>query len=191
MFCDSIFRLIVSGLILYLLSSFRAWDTPSGGIFFRFKAQDYALTHTMQLDALAFRQRPQCNNRCLDTLSNRFLVDKQYVEIIRQDASAQPHWGIALGFEFDESNGEYPYTPANAVIQLKDFGWGGVEFSRRDTSNYTGVSNNISNDISVEIDSFINDTVYGRFSGLLLSGAGPMAVVDSGEFKVRLYRVRD
>jgi len=144
----------------------------------------------MQSGARAFSQRMQCNNRCLDTLSNRYLTTKQYVEIIRQDDPIRPHWGIALGFEFDENNGDYPYSPEFAVVQLKDFGWGGVEFSRRDTSNYTGVSNAVSDDVTIEVDSFYNDTIYGRFSGLLLSGAGPMAAVDSGAFKVFLYRVQ-
>ena len=93
-------------------------------------------------------------------------------------------------FEFDEENGDYPYTPAFAVLQLKDFGWGGVEFDTRDTCNYTGVSNAVSDDLLIEIDDYRNDTIFGRFSGLLLSGAGGMAPLDSGHFAVRVYHVR-
>ncbi|MCC7506943.1 MAG: hypothetical protein IT259_16680 [Saprospiraceae bacterium] len=110
------------------------------------------------------------------------------MEIVRQDAPYNPRLGLALGFEFDEKNGEYPDTPAYAVMQLKDLGWGGVEFSTVDTLNYTGVSNNVSDDIFIEVDTFYRDTIVGRFSGLLLSGAGAMMPIDSGHFKVRLYR---
>jgi hypothetical protein len=142
----------------------------------------------MKLESQSFRQRPQCNNACLDTMSNRYIQRRHYVEIIRQDDPVKPHFGIAMGFEFDETNGEYPYTPSYAVLQLKDFGWGGVEFSRRDTSNYTGVSNNVSDDLTIQVDSFKHNTIYGRFSGLLISGAGPMSPIDSGAFQVLLYR---
>jgi len=110
------------------------------------------------------------------------------VEIIRQDDPRDPHVGLAIGFEFDENNGEYPYTPAHAVIQLKNFSWGGVEFSQSDTLNFTGVSNNISDDVTLEVDGFVNDTIYGHFSGVLLSGAGTMASLDKGQFRAFLYR---
>ena len=129
------------------------------------------------------------SNASLDTLSNWFSPSRSYVEIIRQDDPLDPRFGIALGFEFDENNGEYPYTPAFAKIQVKDFQWGGVEFSLRDTFNYTGVSNDVSDDLSVEVDGYRNDTIFGRFSGLLLSGAGPMAPIDSGYFRAFVYRV--
>lgn len=126
----------------------------------------------------------------LDTLSSWFDPDADYIEIIRQDDPLAPTVGVALGFEFDEENGDYPYTPARAVMQLKDFGWGGVEFSARDTMNYTGVSNEVSDDLMIEIDGFANDTIWGRFSGVLVSGAGSMAGIEDGRFRVKIYRVR-
>lgn len=188
------YRLI---LICFAITLFGAgWvglpDPPGAGddswVRFTFKGESYNLMHKMKLEAQAFRQRPQCNNACLDTMSNRYMLRKKYVEIIRQDDPLKPHLGIAFGFEFDETNGEFPYTPAYAVMQLKNFGWGGVEFSQRDTSNFTGVSNNVSDDLTIQVDSFINNRIYGRFSGLLISGAGPMAGIDSGAFQVLLYR---
>lgn len=135
-----------------------------------------------------FLPRGRFSDRKLDTLSNWFDAEKNYVEIIRQDNPVQPTIGVAFAFEFDEENGEYPYTPAYAVLQLKDFGWGGVEFSPRDTMNYTGVSNAISDDLSIEVLGFQNDTISGKFFGVLLSGAGTMAPLDSGSFRIRLYR---
>ncbi len=123
-----------------------------------------------------------------DSLANVYYVEKSYVEIIRQDDPVQPHAGLALGFEFDERHADYPYTPSNAVLQFKDFTWGGMEFSETDTLNFTGVSNEVSDDLTVEIDSFRNNIISGKFSGLLLSGAGQMANLDSGYFRVRLYK---
>lgn len=158
------------------------------GISFGFKGRAHLLQHKMQLGARHFAQKAYCNNACLDTLSNHYDVKKSHVEIVRQDNPLRPTIGLALAFEFDEENGDYPYTPAYAVLQLKNFGWGGVEFSTSDTLNYTGVSNAVSDDVTIEILDFQNDTITGTFYGLLLSGAGPMAAIDSGRFKVRLYR---
>jgi hypothetical protein len=156
-------------------------DPP--GVRCRFKDRELILAYPLNA-------RPPvraAERRRLDTLSNWYDVEKNYVEIIRQDDPARPTIGIALGFEFDAENGDYPYTPERAVLQLKDFAWGGVEFSRNDTSNYTGVSDRISDDLTVEIDTFYRDTIVGRFSGLLLSGAGKMAWVEEGRFKVRVF----
>lgn len=133
-------------------------------------------------------RRDNRTNKKLDTLSNWYDPAKRYVEIVRQDHPARPTLGVALGFEFDEKSGKYPYPSSHAVLQLKNFGWGGVEFSPRDTLNYSGVLNDVSNDLTVEILDFQNDTITGKFSGLLLSGAGPMTPIDSGQFRVRLYR---
>jgi hypothetical protein len=157
------------------------------GIYFDFKSAPFVLTYRAQ-KGRTMGAYSDCNNGCLDTLCNQYLVAKQYVEIIRQDDPRAPHLGIALGFEFDETNGTYPYTPANAVIQLKNFSWGGIEFSQTDTLNYTGVSNNISDDVTLEVDGFVNDTIFGHFSGVLLSGAGPMASLEHGRFRAFLYR---
>jgi hypothetical protein len=162
---------------------------PPEGIHCTFKNRPITLTARMQGGKGAYFPRGHYDNAKLDTLSNWFDPTADYVEIIRQDDPLQPSVGIALGFEFDEDNGEYPYTPARAVLQLKDFGWGGVEFSVRDTMNYTGVSNDVSEDLMVEVDGFQNDTIWGRFSGVLVSGAGSMAGIEEGRFRVRVYRV--
>ena len=161
---------------------------PPKGVYFRFKQREMLLVHPMRKGKSNFLPRGNFSDKKLDTLSNWFDVQNNYVEIIRQDSPARPSVGVALGFEFDEENGEYPYTPAFAVFQLKDFGWGGVEFSDRDTLNYTGVSNAVSDDISIEVLGYQNDTISGRFTGVLLSGAGTMTTIEKGSFRVRLYR---
>ncbi|HMX38976.1 MAG TPA: hypothetical protein PKD78_01570 [Saprospiraceae bacterium] len=138
--------------------------------------------------SIPFFPRARHSNAQLDTLSSCYWVQRQYVEIIRQDDPTTPRLGVALGFEFDEEADTYPYTPSHAVIQVKDFRWGGVEFGQRDTFNYTGVANEISEDIQVEVDSFRNDTLYGRFSGLLLSGSDQMGALEDGVFVVKIYR---
>ncbi|MFN0035482.1 MAG: hypothetical protein ACKVUS_10450, partial [Saprospiraceae bacterium] len=144
--------------------------------------------HPMRRGDAFYHPRASLSNAELDTLSNWFDPETNHVEIIRQDNAVRPTIGVALAFEFDEENGEYPYTPAYAALQLKDFGWGGLEFSLRDTMNYTGVSNNVSDDLSIEILDFQNDTITGTFSGLLLSGAGQMTGIEEGRFRVRVYR---
>lgn len=175
-------------LFACIIWGFKAVDPPEG-VCFRFKDRAITLAAGMQRGSGMYFPRGQYDNAKLDTMSNWFSPASNYVEIIRQDNSRDPGMGIALGFEFDETNGEYPYTPARSVVQIKDFGWGGVEFSRRDTMNYTGVSNDVSEDIQVEVEGFRNDTIWGRFSGVLVSGAGPMTSVDSGFFRVFVYRV--
>lgn len=179
--------LVFLSLICFFAAGIAPSDLPNG-IYFHFKQRKMLLVHPMRNGKTNYLPRGKFSDKKLDTLSNWFDAEKNYVEIIRQDHPVRPTIGVALGFEFDEENGEYPYTPAFAVLQLKDFGWGGVEFSSRDTMNYTGVSNAVSNDLTVEVLGFQNDTIIGRFSGLLLSGAGPMASLDSGSFRVRLYR---
>ncbi len=174
-------------ILPFLLSKSKA-DTDVSGIQFRFKGRDMILLHPMRKSKDSFLPRGEYSDRKLDTLSNWFDPEKKYVEIIRQDNPVQPSIGMALGFEFDETNGDYPYTPAYGTLQLKNFGWGGVEFSPRDTLNYTGVSNDVSDDLTIEILAFSHDTITGAFSGLLLSGAGPMAPIENGRFKVRVYR---
>lgn len=180
-------------LILFILSLFFHYPPgslpASDGLFCRFKNQTLALDYGMRMSKTSFRQRGGLRSQSLDTLSNWFSASQQYVEIIRQDDPVTPQFGIALGFEFDEANGEYPYTPAFAKIQVKDFRWGGVEFSLNDTLNFTGVSNEVSDDLTIQVDGFQNDTIFGHFYGLLLSGGGTMSPVDSGYFKARLYRV--
>jgi len=162
--------------------------TPNG-IYFVFKDRAHWLRYGIGLGKGPFGQPSRTTTAQLDTLSNWYSRERMYVEIIRQDDPLQPTLGMALGFEFDESYGEYPYTPRFARLQLKNFAWGGLEFSKRDTFNYTGVSNAISDDLTVEVDFFSGDSIAGRFSGLLLSGAGPMAALDSGAFAVKLHTI--
>jgi len=162
---------------------------PPDGITFVFKNQPVSLTYGMQRGKAVYFPRVQADNARLDTLCNWYNPTGAYIEIIRQDDPIDPNIGLALGFEFDEENEGYPFTPAHAVVQLKNFHWGGIEFSARDTMNFTGVNNDVSNDLMIEIDGYKNDTIWGRFSGLLVSGAGPMASIEEGKFRVRVYRV--
>lgn len=174
-------------LVIILSGATLLSDSPTG-IYFRFKDREMLLVHPMRKGDRNFIPRSNFSNKQLDTLSNWFDTEKNYVEIIRQDHPFQPSIGVALGFEFDEVNGEYPYTSAYAVLQVKDFRWGGVEFSPDDTLNYTGVSNAVSDDLSIEVISYQNDTITGRFSGVLLNGAGQMREIERGTFKVRVFR---
>jgi hypothetical protein len=171
------------------LFSFWVKEPSTLGIFFHFKQQEFALTHRIRPGKNAFAQKTGLSGAQLDTICNFYDESAHWVEIIRQDDPHAPTFGLALRFEFDENGGEFPYTPARAVAQFKDFSWGGIEFSSTDSLNFTGVSNEVSDDLTVEIDRFERDTIYGRFSGLLLNGAGGMSTLDSGHFAVRLYRV--
>lgn len=187
MITDSI-KIILSAALMICLTATSSiyWQS---GISCTFKDRTLLLSHPMQPSSDIMRQKGRRAIEQLDTLSNWFSPSKKYVEIVRQDHPSRPTLGIAIGFEFDEENGDYPYTPAHAVLQLKDFGWGGVEFSHRDTLNYTGISDEVSDDLHIEIDAYQNDTIFGRFSGLLLSGAGPMGSIEKGRFAIKLYRL--
>jgi len=173
---------------LFAVSVAFFYPPDNSGMAFRFKGKELALQYPMRSENTRFLPRGRYTKAQLDTMSNCYFVKRSYVEIIRQDDPVHPKLGVAMGFEFDENNGEYPYLPAHAVLQLKDFGWGGVEFDPRDTFNYTGVSNAVSDDLQIEIDSFRDQTIYGRFSGLLLSGSDKMAELEQGKFAVKLYR---
>lgn len=188
MVTDSVALILCAAFVCCLTSMVsRDWENS---ISCTFKNRDLILAYPMQPTAEAYRLRGRQATLKMDTLSNWYDSVKNYVEIVRQDHPTQPTLGIAIGFEFDEQNGEYPYTPSYAVLQLKDFGWGGVEFSKRDTLNYTGISNDVSDDLQIEIEDYRNDTIFGHFSGLLLSGAGPMGSIENGRFAVKVYRVQ-
>lgn len=182
----SIFVLFVSLRALHVL---RGELPPPPGIHLQLNNQPLALTHPLRRDPRNPARRTSLTNAQLDTLSHWYSPSRQYVEIIRQDHPTLPHYGIALGFEFDETTDEYPYLAGYAKLQLKNFSWGGVEFSPVDSFNYTGVNNAVSNDLTIYVDTYRNDTIFGRFSGLLLSAAGTMAHVDSGQFRVFVYRI--
>lgn len=158
------------------------------GIYFSFKGQRYALTSSPVRPSAAGRRSSVSRYMQRDSSASRYDLQENYVEIIRQDDPVHPHFGLAFGFDFDEDTQSWPYTPVSAVLQWKDFTWGGIEFGATDTLNYTGVNNEVSNDLTVEIDSFVNNTISGRFSGLLINGRGDMDRLDSGYFCVRLYR---
>jgi hypothetical protein len=184
---SKLFQWLYLSLACLISFSFNT-EQPPEGIQFTFKNRQIFLTSIMKVGNTAYFPRSRADDATLDTLSNWHSSSGKYVEIIRQDKAQQPAYGLAMGFEFDEDNGEYPYTPAHAVMQLKDFGWGGMEFSLLDTMNYTGVSNAVSDDIQIEIEGFEKDTIWGRFSGVLVSGSGKMASIEDGKFKARVYR---
>ncbi len=146
------------------------------------------LLHPMRVGKSPFARRTGLSNRQLDTLSNYYDPAKHYVEIVRQDDAVNPQFGLAMGFEFDAGKNDYPYYSKYAVMQLKDFGWGGVEFSTVDTFNYTGVSDEVSDDLDVIVDSFSQGIIYARFSGVLLNGPGDMVEINKGNIAVKLYR---
>jgi hypothetical protein len=158
------------------------------GISFYFKGQRYDLNAKMRLNNGGFGQRGGLARTYMDTVANCYYTNGNFVEILRQDHPKLPINGIALGFEFEADTDTFPYYPTKATIQFRDFTWGGIEFDAADTLNYTGLTNSVSDDVFFEISSFRNDTIEGRFSGLLLSGKGDMAPIDSGYFRVRLYR---
>jgi hypothetical protein len=176
-------------VFILLLYAWLCSGYEPAGCQFQFKQREFSLTYPIRHSKTAFIQRGGLSAAQLDTLSNFYDQSAHWVEIIRQDHPTAPTFGLALRFEFDENGGEFPYTPARAVAQFKDFRWGGVEFSATDSLNYTGVSNDVSDDLTLEIDRFESDTIYGHFSGLLLNGAGGMSTLESGSFKVRLYRI--
>lgn len=164
--------------------------TDQNGVSFFFRGQFFQFEAPLQLHQKgSVFQRGGMTREAVDTSSHWFCPAKMWVEIIRQDEALNPHIGLALSFEFDETNGEYPYTPARSALQLKDYRWGGKEFAPNDTLNFSGVSNAVSDDIQIEVDGYENDTIYGRFSGLLLNGAGQMRAIDSGYFRVMVYRI--
>lgn len=176
-------------VILVFLSALSGKNNPQEGVRFQFKNQILTLVCPMRRDIRNPNRRVSLSNAQLDTMSNWYSPSRRYVEIIRQDHPVHPHFGIALGFEFDEAGADYPYNPSLARFQFKDFTWGGVEFSPVDSCNYTGVNNDVSDDLTIEVDGFQNDTIFGRFSGLLLSASGAMAQLDSGYFRVLVYRL--
>ena len=176
--------------VLFLLFVFACYENKDAeGIYFTFKGRDFQLLEKIKLSRGEYFPHSFPDDSTLDTMSNWYNPVSSYVEIIRQDDGLNPAVGLALGFEFDEAIDSFPFTPAMAVLQLKNFNWGGVMFSSRDTMNYTGVFNEVSEDIIVVVDGFQHDTIWGRFSGLLVNGAGTMESLGNGSFKVKVYRV--
>jgi len=185
-----LFRLCLSfSVVLVFFSVFNGENNSQEGIRLKFKNQSLTFIHPMRTDKRPSAGRSVLTNAQLDTLSNWHSPSRRYVEIIRQDHPVRPHFGIAIGFEFDAEILEFPYRPESARLQFKDFSWGGVEFSPVDSCNFTGMNNDVSDDLTIEVDGFQNDTIFGRFSGLLLSAAGSMAQLDSGYFRVLVYRL--
>lgn len=157
---------------------------------FVFKKREYAFAYPiLPRHSGPFWPHVSANHSRLDTMSNYYDEDRSYVEIIRQDDAERPRMGLALGFEFEHKYAEYPYEPAHAVIQFKSYQWGGLEFSPADTFNYTGVNNAVSADIKVLVDGFRNDTLWGRFSGALIDGAGHLEELAEGRFCAKVYHI--
>lgn len=178
--------LIISFIGVFATKLHTNW--PKAGVSFYFKGEKRAFNATVRSTKNGFSQRGGLSRNYLDTIASCLYTTSGFVEILRQDHPFEPTQGIALGFEFDENTPVYPYLPVKGTIQLRNYTWGGVEFSANDSLNFTGLTNTVSDDVFFEIQSFRNDTIEGRFSGLLLSGSGHMAQLDSGYFKVRLYR---
>jgi len=179
-------RLLLLFLMMVALSG--AEQDPADGIRFHFRGTDYLLDARIRLAQREFFPRTRPSRARLDTLCNWYSPARKYVEIIRQDNARLPRYGIALGFEFNpEPETEYPYFPEYAVIQFKDFTWGGTEFGITDSLNFTGVYNEVSEDVWIEVDGYVNDTIYGTFSGVLINGAGGMEPLEDGRFRVRVY----
>jgi hypothetical protein len=184
-------KICLTGLLAVTLLMSAAWWMPiegDHGLGFVFKQREWHFVHKLHLTKGKIAQRGGMSQAQLDTASHHFDTNRHYVEIVRQDHATTPQLGIAMGFEFDPEQGDFPYTPAYSVLQLKDFRWGGVEFDINDTLNFTGVTNDVSDDLQVTIEGFDNDTIWGEFSGVLLNGAGQMASIERGWFRVRLYR---
>lgn len=179
---------LFKALALVLLIAYSSADFQEG-VQFTFKNRPFSLSAGIKGGSGVYFPHSRPDDATLDTLSNWYNPTAHYVEFIRQDDAQYPTVGLAIGFEFDEENEGFPFTPAHAVLQFKDFTWGGVAFSTADTMNYTGVSNAVSEDILVEIDGFEQDTIWGRFSGLLVNGAGAMETIGQGYFRIRVYRV--
>ncbi len=117
MVTDSVAIILLSALVTCLAAAnCMEWES---GISCTFKDRELLLSHPMQPSPEVLKQKGRRAAEQLDTLSNWFSPVRKYVEIVRQDHPVRPTLGIAMGFEFDESNGDYPYTPAFAVMQLK------------------------------------------------------------------------
>ncbi len=182
------FLVLLFGLVFFMSFALQNDERPAEFLNYKFKGKNFQLTFSNRFDTTRFSAKSPNFEKRLDSLSNVFYQEKNYIEIIRQDFSMRPTVGVAMGFEFEEANGEYPYSPAHAVLQLKDFRYGGVMFEKRDSMNFTGVSNDVSDDLDIQIEGFENDTIFGTFQGLLINAAGGMAQVSDGKFRVRLVR---
>jgi hypothetical protein len=73
------------------------------GVYFVFKDRSHWLRYGIGVGKGTFGQPSRTTTAQLDTLSNWHSRERMYVEIIRQDDPLQPTLGMALGFEFDES----------------------------------------------------------------------------------------
>lgn len=120
--------------------------------------------------------------------SNAYFEDQNWVQIVRQDDFWNPTKGIGIGFSLHDELDSLPYRPDRVAMQFKDFLYGGQHFSQKDTANFSGIFNDINGDLKLEITEFENDTISGTFSGVLLSGSGKMAHLESGKFRIGLHR---
>ena len=184
---NAVLFLLVGGFFSTLAFIFVPASPPCC-VSFYFKKNTYQLSSPRKAGAGGQRLPQGASRDEIQAASNVYYETDGYVEIIRQDHPYEPRFGIALGFAFDVDTDTFPFYPNYAVLQLKDFTWGGVDFSRDDTLNFTGVTNDVSNDLAIEVTSFQNDTISGHFSGLLLSGGDRMEPIDSGFFRVKLIR---
>lgn len=182
--------LIIASLLAFSFSIPYVVKSPSDFVTFRFRQDKKVLIERMYP---SFDQWTAKGNRDFalakyDTVCNVFYEDQYYVEIIRQDDKVNPEVGLAFGFEYDPEYDSLPYTTTRAVMQYKNFKYGGMQFSEQDTFNHTGVVNEFSEDFILTVTAFYNDTIEGNFKGILLNGAGEMTSIEDGQFRVGLYR---
>jgi hypothetical protein len=126
-------------------------------------------------------------NEELDTLCNVFLPKQGRVKIIRQDDGYDPMMGLGLLFQFNPAIDSLPFESPSAKLQIVDFHFGGMRSTASDRTNYTGVTNDVSSDLKLIIEHFEDDIITGTFSGVLVNGAGGMASIDGGKFRVRVF----
>ena len=175
-----------------LLCSFLIWKPVSdtSGISFQFKGKTIQLNERSypDIEKVGVKGIASSSLERYDTSCNVFFEAENYVEIIRQDDKTQPSFGIAIGFEFSPGLDTLPYEIDQGVMQLKDFKFGGLQFSAQDSFNHTGVVNEFSQDFILIVTAFEKDTIEGTFKGVLLNGAGGLSHIENGQFRVGLMR---
>lgn len=173
---------------------FSAFNPPAGepeeGIFFRFQGKNFELRERVRVLAEDCWGGWCQTNDELDTLCNVFLESKNRVKIIRQDDGFAPEFGIGLLFSFNPVTDSLPVLVETARLQFNDFRFGGLRASQSDRANFTGVTNSVSSDLKLTIERFDGEFIEGIFSGVLVNGAGGMAPIEEGQFRIRLFRMK-
>ena len=158
---------------------------------FRFKGREFELNQRIRtLPEECWGGWCQSNEQ-LDTLCNIFVSEKKRVKIIRQDDGFDPATGIGLLFQYDPAVDSLPFLSPSARLQLVDFRFGGARGAQNDRANYTGVTNDVSSDFKLQIERVAGDTLIGTFTGVLVNGAGGMAPIEDGQFRIRVFSLKN